>query len=130
MRILFLDDSDERMGVFLTRAALHTVFTTTRSEDVIRTLQDEAYNFDLVFLDHDLGESNGTGMDVVNHLVAIPFLEVMEDMAASLEGRKARKPVYIIHSTNTPAGVEMTLKLQRAAFNAVFQPFAWETYPV
>jgi CheY-like chemotaxis protein len=85
------------------------------AKDCIEILETE--QFDVVFLDHDLGgevyvsEANtNTGSEVVRWLM----LHVMD-----------LNPYIIVHSHNTVAAERMQGNLQRAAFSHVYRiPFA------
>ena len=88
-----------------------SVFTVT---EAIAALS--ANHFDIIYLDHDLGEeetvkpdSAGHGMDVVNWMVSNPH--------------RIGNPQIIVHSLNTPARERMVATLKEAGFVSLSMPF-------
>lgn len=112
MSILFLDDNKERCKQFkslIPRAMIvHTV------QDCIAMLKDED-EWNMLLLDHDLGgeiyvDSNreDTGMEVVRWIVQ-------------------HQPIIreiVVHTHNTPAGINMVDILNDAKYKAHYIPFA------
>lgn len=103
VRVMFLDDMAWRHTEFalaLTRRGredveLHRAWTAEEAKELLHM-----YDFDQVFLDHDLDEEvagAGTGMDVVNWILGLE-----------------EKPSYevIVHSMNGPARFEMVRRLE------------------
>ena len=110
MKILILEDCQDRVSKFRQQLIGHEVTVTDQVLVCIEYLCSESY--DVLFLDHDLGGRSfvpsgpGTGYEV----------------ACWLEKNKKRRPgQIIIHSLN-PAGAENMLK---ALPGAVRIPFAW-----
>ena len=110
MKILILEDSQERIDSFKENLVDHQVIVTGSTKEAIIKLKTETW--DVLFLDHDLhGESyidsgENTGYEV----------------AKFLEENKDRMPRYvIIHSLN-PVGSN---NMEAALPNAVKIPFAW-----
>lgn len=89
MRILILEDDGARVRNFIELLHRHTLDITENAYDAIDMLEEKDY--DLILLDHDLGEGNGSGS-----LVAA-FLSRLEDNKATI----------IIHSWNVPASNAM-----------------------
>jgi len=112
MNILFLDDDHHRIKQFRSKVPFVTI--TETSQDCIEQLN--ARDWDMVFLDHDLGgevyadsQRTDTGMEVVRHIVK----------------HAPRIGELYIHSGNEPARKEMTAKLVDAGYTATPMPF-WQ----
>ena len=108
--VLFLDDNPHRTKKFVS----HYLWAKTveTSEDCIKELGINEYH--VLFLDHDLGGEQfvdsgreDTGMEVVRWMVE----------------NKPNVGDVIVHSHNTPAGIEMVAKLEDAGYSAVYIPF-------
>lgn len=100
MKILFLDDNQDRINHFIQHASKHDLTIVNTAPQAIEAIKNN--NFDILFLDHDLDEDlhediNGTGMDVVRHII-------IEEL---------KFPLIIIHSWNHPAAVFMLFKLNQ-----------------
>lgn len=110
MRILILEDDPNRHRAFKTNFAPHEICITENSKECIQLLVDE--NWDMLFLDHDLGgqqmveSGENTGYEV-----AI-FLE---------EHYMFRPATVVIHSFN-PIGAR---KMSQALPSATVMPGAW-----
>lgn len=112
MKVLFLDDNQERISTF--KAACPAADIVTTAEECISRLSKEKY--DIVFLDHDLGgkvfQNSGDedcGMQVVKYLVAsyLAAIPPVEDV--------------VIHTFN-PAGAEtMVSALQSCHYYTVYR---------
>lgn len=107
--ILFLDDSKERKE-FWKSIYPGTWFVST-AEDAIREISMGGH-WDYIFLDHDLGEGNQTGMKVVE------FLEN--------SGGLSCHPLIVIHSWNTPAAIEMNDRINKIyGLSSIRIPFSF-----
>jgi CheY-like chemotaxis protein len=110
MKILVLDDDENRLIIFRRKLIGHVVTCVTTSTEAIQQL--ESYQFDVVCLDHDLGgqafvESGpGTGYEVAQWL-------------ATNENRQPQQ--IFIHSFNEPAAKRMHGLLPKA----VVAPGLW-----
>ena len=110
--ILFLDDSKEHIKSFKRKVPSATTVMT--AQDCINKLSIPDSEWDIVFLDHDLGgevyvDSNreDCGMEVVRWIIENePFIRQI-----------------IIHSLNTPAALEMRDKLRQARYQTICIPF-------
>jgi CheY-like chemotaxis protein len=134
MRILTLDDAEERQHVFARWFVEHDHFVTFTAHAAIDLL-DKMPRFDLVHLDHDLAEEHyltlseglsedalipklrekiscmvGTGMDVVDHIVGMP--------------EERRPQVVVVHSYNIVRAPEMLLRLQDAGVRSCWIKFS------
>ena len=88
MRILILEDDVARTKNFMELFHSHMLDITENAYDAIDLLEEKMY--DVVFLDHDLGEGNGSGSLVAAFMSQMNYLcEV------------------IIHSWNVPAARAM-----------------------
>lgn len=105
LKILFLDDDPYRHGQFTKKQPMGIVTTCWTAEECITLLKTNKW--DIVWLDHDLGEGH-TGMVVVDFIVALQ--------------QEQRPDVVIIHSSNIVARKEMLLRLQDAGVLAYLQP--------
>ena len=105
MRILILEDDGARVNNFIEILHNHTLDITENAYDAIDWLEENKY--DLIFLDHDLGDGNGSGS-----LVAA-FLSQIDS-----------KATIIIHSWNMPASNAMVGYLP----NAYQAPFNTESF--
>lgn len=116
MKILFLDDNEDRFRTFQSyydETSVWTYWVTTAAE-AIAALQIK--DFDLIMLDHDLGletfvNSNRVdcGYEVVRWIIN--------------NKNSYRFPLIIVHSWNIVASNNMVSDLQKAKFNAEFIPF-------
>lgn len=89
MRILILEDDGGRINNFIEMLHSHNLDITENAYDAIDMLERNIY--DIIFLDHDLGEGNGSGSLVAAFLSQIDYGEA----------------VIIIHSWNVPASNAM-----------------------
>jgi len=99
MKILILEDDTYRVNFFLEKFSEYELIITENSYTAVDYLEKEI--FDYIFLDHDLGNDNGCGLDVANYLYNNPFNE-------------NNKSNIIIHSWNVPAAESMVRKLTQA----------------
>lgn len=126
MRILILEDSNERMGQFrrgLIGAQVKWCNTARKAMVAM-----EAHFYDVVFLDHDLNVhdgaasedpvTTGTGQQLALFVSLLP------------EGRKKdrirQNTLFIVHSLNPAGSRAMMSILSQAGFQAVQDPFAWQ----
>lgn len=110
MSTLFLDDSKERCKAIKSVIPYITIVHTV--EECIEKLKEEEW--DLVFLDHDLGNEiyvdskrEDTGMEVVRWIIK-------------------NQPIIrhiIVHTLNTSAGIVMAKDLNKAKYEAVYLPY-------
>ena len=98
MKILVLEDNSSRVEYFMERFSDHDLTITENAFDAILCLEEEV--FDCIFLDHDLGENNGSGSDVAIFL--------NNDMNLNIDA------TIIIHSWNGPAAASMMTILPNA----------------
>jgi DNA-binding NtrC family response regulator len=109
MKILVLEDDCYRVSFFIERFGNHDLMITENANRAIEYLEE--HEFDYLFLDNDLGEDNGEGVDVAR------FLERNPDNANN-------KAITIVHSWNIPA----TKSIKRKLPNAVSAPFNTENF--
>lgn len=122
MRILVLDDSLARQEIFKKRLAGHELTHVTTRDEAIKALNEQP-RFDLAYLDHSLGETEGplnpgllphelpTGMHVVDHITK------------TLPAEK-RPKTCIVHSMDYDPSKEMVARLRDVGIEADRQPFA------
>lgn len=109
MRILILEDDVFRSRYFIERFGHYDITITESAFDAIEYLKEET--FDYIFLDNDLGESDGTGENVANFLFYNPE-------------NPNNKASFIIHSWNVTASKNIASKLS----GAVIAPFNTEVF--
>lgn len=117
-KVLILDDCEERHDLFGRHLKLYGIrgHHTRHVKDALDNLR--RYEYKYVFLDHDLGLSDGyhTGMEVV------------DDVVTTERRRPGTFPrtLFVIHSMNAPAAEEMVHRLRQAGLNVKRVPLAWE----
>jgi len=92
MRIFVLEDDSYRINFFIEKFCDCNVIVTESAYSAIEYLKDNM--FDYIFLDHDLGEANGCGLDVAEYLYNNPD---NDNNYASI----------VVHSWNIPAAQRM-----------------------
>lgn len=114
MKILFLDDSEERIETAVRHFRDEEVCITRTASGAIDLLGQEI-DFDLVMLDHDLGGeafvSSGRedcGMEVVRWIVK----------------NKPKIERIVVHSWNSPAAEGMVGTLRMAGYHVAYKPFS------
>lgn len=109
MRILILEDDGTRVNNFIELLYTHDLDITENAYEAVSLLETKVY--DIILLDHDLGDNNGNGSIVSN------FLRMNSD-----------NPNYdadiLIHSWNTPASMGMLKDLP----TAMWAPFNTEEF--
>lgn len=98
MRIFVLEDSTKRVEYFIERYSDHELTITENSDAAIAYLQENTYDY--IFLDHDLGDNNGSGSEVAAFLGS--GMSINDDA------------IIIIHSWNMPAVAAMLSMLPGA----------------
>ena len=123
MRILILDDDSSRHIIFAKRFAGHELTHTFDAWEALELMKTT--KFDLVQLDHDLGQ-----FEYVPYKVEVTGTEVANGMAQGLLPEN-RPDMVVIHSWN-PAGARRMLDILREAeFNVFLDMFNnGEHYPV
>jgi DNA-binding response OmpR family regulator len=106
MRILILEDDSTRVSNFIELLHKHILDITENAYDAIDYL--DQYNYDLILLDHDLGEGNGSGSLVAAYLAQMNWYN----------------PTIIIHSWNIAASNAMIGYLP----NAYQAPYNTESF--
>lgn len=96
MRILILEDDGTRVNNFIELLHNHNLDITESAYEAMDLLDRKAY--DLIMLDHDLGEGNGSGSLVAAYLAQLPGLT----------------STIVIHSWNVPASNAMVSYLPNA----------------
>jgi len=101
MRILILEDDGTRVNNFIELLHNHDLDITESAYDAVSLLEAKLY--DLLLLDHDLGEGNGSGTIVSGFLKHYP-------------DNPNNDADILIHSWNTPASLNMLQDLPKAAW--------------
>jgi CheY-like chemotaxis protein len=120
MKILVLDDSQERLDIFKsnieTNLKIDNVDYVKTSDEAIELLKNNN-DYEIVFLDHDLGglqmewQEENCGMNVVDWIISNSY---------------TKNCVYVIHSFNYPRGLEMYSRLKDAGYNVAHSPGIWQ----
>lgn len=92
MKIFVLEDDSYRINFFLEKFCDYDITITENAYSAIDYLKEETFGY--LFLDHDLGEGNGSGQDVVDYLSKNP-------------SNKNNLANIIVHSWNVPAAEKM-----------------------
>lgn len=114
MRVLFLDDDENRHERMKRMSIGHVVDHVRTAEEAIAAMRETEY--DLACLDHDLGgliyvdsnDANGTGYTVAKALTELPI---------------KRPKQVIVHSFNPVGAQRMARRLHDAGFRVVKAPF-------
>ena len=113
MKILFLDDNEERIVTARSRFAGHELMIARTAMEAI-SIFASATEWDLVMLDHDLGDSvyvnprdENCGTFVVNHILR----------------EKPKIKRIIVHSWNAPAARNMVRALRAVNYLTWYEPF-------
>lgn len=101
MRILILEDDGYRVNNFIELLYNHDLDITESAYQAVSLLESKLY--DLILLDHDLGEGNGSGTTVSS------FLKAYRD-------NPNNEALILIHSWNVPASNNMLKDLPNAAW--------------
>ena len=109
MRILILEDDGSRVRFFIERFGQHELKITENAYAAIGYLEECI--FDYIFLDNDLGDGNGEGVDVAKFLHSVP-------------DNSNNRAIVIIHSWNIPA----TKVIKNNLPNAVAAPFNTDNF--
>jgi len=110
MKILFLDDSHERINIVKKRWDKHELSIAETSQEAITLLSN--FKFDLVSLDHDLGgevyvkSGKNTGYEVAQFIAKM----------------KTPPPIVIVHSWNSVGAKNMMDELENVT-QTDYQPF-------
>ncbi len=115
MRILILEDTDERIKKFRQKLIGHEVTVTKSSTECIKILTDQP-TFDYIFLDHDL---------------CVEFSKPGKDtgykVAEWISNNPLRCPRHVlIHSLNNTGAAAMMARLGEVNIRATYIPFLWE----
>lgn len=113
MKILVLDDNIDRHVDFIRRwRDKHTIVNVGNFEEAVHALQYGS-PFDVLHLDHDLGEKRN-GTDVVRYLIhAVP--------------RQKWPQQVVVHSQNFIGGPRMVRLLRDAGIPANWKPFSFHS---
>ena len=109
MRILILEDDGTRVNNFIELLHIHDLDIIENAYEAVALLEANVY--DVILLDHDLGENNGSGGIVSSFLRAYP-------------DNPNCQAKTIIHSWNVPAANHMLKDLP----HAVYAPYNTEEF--
>ncbi len=71
LSILVVEDDGKRINTFIEFLGHHNLVITNNKYDAIEFLQNQM--FDIIYLDNNLGEDNGTGRDVAKFIVDLNY---------------------------------------------------------
>jgi CheY-like chemotaxis protein len=109
MRILILEDDGTRVNNFIELLHTHDLDIIENAYEAVALLEVNVY--DIILLDHDLGENNGSGGIVSSYL-------------ESYSDNPNYEATIIIHSWNVPASNNMLKDLPQA----VYAPYNTEEF--
>lgn len=118
LRILFFDDDSLRHSAFSWTNGKHDITYASNTDDAIKVLGEK--DFDVVFLDHDLG-----GEVSQNRMDCEDDGRIVARWIAEHAGR-FQNTTFIVHSLNIAGSTEMVSILKDAGLRAKRQPFAWK----
>jgi CheY-like chemotaxis protein len=111
MRILFLDDSEDRRKIvrdFFQPKQFYEFYEASNSKQALELLESKS-PFDMVFLDHDLGEDDeNDGYFVAKYISQMP-----EDLLPDK---------VVVHSYNT-AGAKRMVEVLKSSVLVFYVPF-------
>lgn len=102
MRILVIEDDSVRARFFIEKMGKYDLIITESAPMAIEYLASDT--FDYIFMDHDLGENNGCGSDIVSYLYN------------NQDNPNFNTSVFI-HSWNVVASQNMIVKIPHAMFS-------------
>ena len=109
MKILILEDDGNRVNNFIELLHNHDLDIIENAYEAVALLEANVY--DIILLDHDLGEGNGSGSIVSSYLRECP-------------DNPNHGAEVLIHSWNTPASTSMLKDLP----SAIWVPFNTEEF--
>lgn len=112
-RCLFMDDQSIRHSQFRLRRPdwrTTSVFTAAEAIEALKNTR-----FDVVQLDHDLGEYDAD-LNELNGMVVVDWI------TQNLKPDGA--PIFVVHSWNTPAAMTMVETLRKHGFDARKERFS------
>lgn len=107
MKILFLDDDNYRFSLFKRENPNVDVDWAINYETGVNYVRNN--NYDVIYLDHDLGWYEPTGKDFVNYMIK----------------NKIPAKLVICHSMNPVGRENMVSMLSSYGYNVINRPFAW-----
>jgi CheY-like chemotaxis protein len=113
MKILFLDDQEERQKIFRHINKDHDIVGAYTSEEAILLLEKHS-PFDMISLDHDLGGIYLPSDENSGYAVA-EFISKMD--------KKLLPENIVIHSWNERGALNMMDVLKKAEIKTVYKPF-------
>lgn len=119
MRILILEDTDERIEQFKQKLVGHDIAVCKTADRCIQTLSS-SNPFDYIMMDHDLSAAfekpgKGTGYEVAEWIANNP-------------NKMPRR--ILIHSANNIGAAAMMKVLGDAGIRATYVPFLWVTLKI
>lgn len=111
MNVLFLDDDSVRVDMFVRRTGINPHHVTNH-KDFTKAILDG--NYDVVMLDHDLGDEELCGNGVICSRI------LCDNWSEKLE-----KSIFIIHSSNPVGAMNMRSLIATKTTNVFVIPFAY-----
>ena len=105
--IFILDDDRIRIDEFRHYYKGDLIFIASNTDEAKALLLNNS--FDVIFLDHDLGDNNGCGIDIVDFLI---------------NNNIHKNTTIYVHSMNPPASTSMYKTLMRKGFNVWKVPYS------
>lgn len=121
MRIMFLDDNENRRKAFKQRSIGCVVDFACNADEALAFLLGEQ-SYDLIMLDHDLGGPAEEGL----------LLEDAKDgryvVKGLVESKKHLDTTIVVHSLNGAGAEVMLFHLVQAGYEAHYLPFGWRRF--
>lgn len=113
MKILFLDDDEDRHARYSLRSIGHEVHHVRTSAEAIDALKHRG-PYDVADLDHDLGGLQMVEPGLVGH---------GGDVARHLEQNPECARIVVLHTFNQPAAFKMAMLMGEAPLAVAYAPF-------
>jgi hypothetical protein len=113
MKILFLDDQDNRHKIFIGSHKSHDIISAYTADEAIEFIRNQS-PFDLVSLDHDLGGVYLPSDENSGYAVA--------EYIAGMDKEKLPGEI-VVHSWNESGAEKMIKKLGESGIDALYRPF-------
>ncbi len=133
VKILFVDDENERRKLFAKRWPDAEIFTCETSENAISIVNeeyDEPFNY--VYLDHDLGTIEREPSEDMYEksstfpISTRPFVRWACRESAKLQARLFKNTFFVIHSWNTEAAEWIQKMLTDYGYNVRIERFNYK----
>lgn len=133
VKILFVDDENQRRKLFIKRWSDAEVFTCETSQNAIDILYNEYdQSFDYIYLDHDLGNIEREPSESMYDpsptfpITTRPFVRHVCRNADKLQTKLLKNTTFIIHSWNSEAAEWIQKMLTDYGYTAKIEKFNYK----